>query len=146
MLSTQLIIPNYLVILSHQRSTIVSLETYPLKLVLDIDWSNRKKAANEINMVIMSICQTRKVSDAFLSEDFQNSTTTNAMEKNNNRIFHSWAYTICSEMATWLSEAICFTENYKFKFVNYYELIYDFKTTYRFLLCQFESQTFIFLP
>lgn len=57
-------------------------------------------------------------SDAFLSEDFQNSTTINAMEKNNNRIFHSWAYTICSEMATWLSEAICFTENYKFKFVN----------------------------
>ena len=87
MLSTQLIIPNYLVILSHQRSTTVSLETYPLKLVLDIDWSNRKKAANEINMVIMSICQTRKVSDAFLSEDFQNSTTINAMEKKTTEYF-----------------------------------------------------------
>ena len=30
MLSTQLIILNYLVVLSHQRSTTVSLETYPL--------------------------------------------------------------------------------------------------------------------
>ena len=30
MLSNQLIIPNYMVILSHQHSTTVSLETYPL--------------------------------------------------------------------------------------------------------------------
>ena len=30
MLSTQMIIPNYFVILSHRRSSIVSIETYPL--------------------------------------------------------------------------------------------------------------------
>ena len=42
MLSTQLIILNYPVILSHQRSTTVSLETYPF-IKIDMTWQFKVK-------------------------------------------------------------------------------------------------------
>ena len=46
-LSTQLIIPNYLVILSHRRSTTVSWETYPLnpRRAWQLDWQRQSKTS-----------------------------------------------------------------------------------------------------